>query len=205
LSRVRLAGGLIFPARKRNNISGDAFLHGRRDAAQKTENRQRNTKRQVMECVMKKLTLTLLAGAALAIPAVVPAMAQNPPQNQQPQAQQQNNGQANQQQANQPDQNQQQASNQSISPNRLGHNGVRQVQQALAKKGFHTGRADGIWGRDTRTALRDFQKSKGIQSKGQLNQQTLSDLGVNIASNEGNQNNNQNGNNNPSPNQNQNQ
>jgi hypothetical protein len=158
---------------------------------------------------MKKLTLTLLAGAALAMPAlvpagIVPAMAQNPPQNQQPQAQQQNNGQANQQQANQPDQNQnqQQASNQTISPNQLGHKGVRQVQQALAKKGFHTGRADGIWGRDTRTALRDFQKSKGIQGgKGQLNQQTLSDLGVNVASNEGNQNNNQNGSNNPSPNQ----
>ncbi len=160
---------------------------------------------------MKKLTLTLLAGAALAmpalVPALVPALAQNAPQNQQPQNQQpqaqQKNGQANQQQANQPaqNQNQQQASNQSISPNKLGHNGVRQVQQALAKKGFHTGRADGIWGRDTRTALRDFQKSKGIQSHGQLNKQTLSDLGVNIASNESNQN----GNNNPSPNQNQNQ
>jgi opacity protein-like surface antigen len=167
-----------------------------------------------MECVMKKLTLTLLAGAALAMPAILPAAAQNAPQNQQPQAQQQNNGQANQQQANQPDQNQQQAnqadqnqnqpqaSNQAISPNKLGRNGVRQVQQALAKKGFHAGRADGIWGRDTRTALKDFQKSKGIQNgKGQLNKQTLSDLGVNIASNDQNQN----GNNSPSPNQNQNQ
>jgi peptidoglycan hydrolase-like protein with peptidoglycan-binding domain len=156
---------------------------------------------------MKKLTLTLLAGAALAIPAMVPAIAQNTPQNQQPQ--QPNMQQPNMQQPNQPQASQQnpgqnqQASNQPISPRQLGHNGVRQVQQALAKHGFHSGRADGIWGHDTQTAVRDFQRSKGIQSKGTLNQQTLSDLGVNIASNDmGNQNNNQNGN--PPSNQNQN-
>jgi hypothetical protein len=145
---------------------------------------------------MKKLTLTLLASAALAMPAVVPAVAQNTPQNQPLQAQQPNNTQRpNQQQANQPEQNQPQASNQAVSPRQLGRTGVRQVQQALAKHGFHSGRADGIWGPDTQTAVRNFQKSKGIQSKGRLNQQTLSDLGVNIASNDmGNQNNNQNGN-----------
>lgn len=161
---------------------------------------------------MKKLTLTLLAGAALAIPAVAPATAQNSPQSQQPQAQQngqpqaqQNNTQQpNQQQANEPNQNGQQASSEAISPNQLGHNGVRKVQQALAKHGFHSGRADGIWGPGTRTALKDFQKSKGLPSKGRLNQQTLSDLGVNIAMNDtGNQNNDQNGSANPQPDQNQ--
>jgi hypothetical protein len=163
-----------------------------------------------MECMMRKFTLTLLASAALAMPAMVPALAQNSPQNQQPQAQQQNNAkpqQPNQQQANQNNgQQNQQAANQAISPRQLGRSGVRQVQQALDKNGFHAGRSDGIDGPQTRTALRNFQKSKGIQSNGQINQQTLSDLGVNVASNQSNadQNgmSNQNGNNNPAPNQN---
>jgi peptidoglycan hydrolase-like protein with peptidoglycan-binding domain len=153
-----------------------------------------------MERVMKTLTLTLLAGAALAVPAVVPATAQNAPQSQQPQAQQPNTQQPNQQQANQNQGQNQQASTQRISPRQLGRNGVRQVQQALDKSGFHAGRADGIFGRSTRTAVMDYQKSKGIHSNGQLNQQTLSDLGVKVASNEnmGNQHNDQNGSNNPS-------
>jgi hypothetical protein len=158
---------------------------------------------------MKKITLTLLASAALAMPAMIPAMAQNAPQTQQPQAQQQNGPQQNAQQPNQQQpnqqanqqnqgQNQQQASSRTISPRQLGRNGVREVQQALAKKGFHSGRADGIFGRDTRMALRSFQKSKGINSTGQLNKKTLSDLGVNVASNENNGN--QNGNQNPGQN-----
>jgi peptidoglycan hydrolase-like protein with peptidoglycan-binding domain len=142
---------------------------------------------------MKKLTLVLLASAALAAPAAVPAMAQGT-QNQQPQAQQQqqspqHSAQTNQQQSDQQQPNQQ-ASNQAISPQQIGRNGVRQVQQALDKDGFHAGRADGIWGRNTRTAVNDFQKSKKIQGSGRLNQQTLSELGVNVASNQptGNQN-----------------
>jgi peptidoglycan hydrolase-like protein with peptidoglycan-binding domain len=160
---------------------------------------------------MKKLTLTLLAGAALAVLAAVPVLAQNTPQNSQ--AQQQNTPQASQpqnsqQQAGQQQgQNQQQASSQSISPQQLGRNGVRQVQQALQKSGFKAGRADGIWGRNTRMALKDFQRSKGIQGSGKLNQKTLSDLGVNIASNEntGSRNGNSNGNMSQPQNQNQNQ
>jgi peptidoglycan hydrolase-like protein with peptidoglycan-binding domain len=133
-----------------------------------------------MERVMNKLTLTLLAGTALAISAAVPAMAQTTPQAQ-PQSPQ-NMAPMNQQQSSQPQSNQQ-ATNQQISPRQIGRGAVRQVQQALNKDGFHAGRADGILGRNTRTALEDFQKSKNIQSSGQLNQQTLSQLGVNVASN----------------------
>lgn len=154
---------------------------------------------------MKKLTPTLLASAALAMPAMVPAMAQN----QQPQAQQQNNTQQQppEQQANQNNgqENQQQASNQPISTQQLGRSGVKKVQQALDKAGFNAGRQDGIAGSETKTALKDFQKSKGIQGSGQINQKTLSALGVNVASNEntGDQNSmgSQNGNNNPAPNE----
>lgn len=147
---------------------------------------------------MTKITLTLLASAALAVPTMVPAMAQSSPQNQKPQVQQQSNAtqqQPNQQQANQHnEQLWQQAANQPIPPRQLGRSGVRRVQQALDKKGFDAGRADGIYGSETRTALREFQKSKGIQSNGQINRQTLSELGVNQNSMS-----NQDGNNNPAP------
>lgn len=169
---------------------------------------------------MRKLTLTLLASAALAMPAMVPAMAQTSSPTQEPQMQhqssateqqqaqqpnqqqaQQNNQQNSQNQANQNNgqQNPEQAANQPVPPRELGRSGVKQIQQALDKSGFHAGRADGIDGPKTRTALKDFQKSKGIQSTGKINQQTLSDLGVKMASNQrmanqANMNNHQNGN-----------
>lgn len=136
---------------------------------------------------MRKLTLTLLASVALAMPAMAPAMARNnPPPNQKSQVQQPSNAQQQpkRQQANQQNgqPNQQQASNQPISPQQLGRSGVRKVQQALDKDGFHAGRPDGFDGTQTRTALKDFQKSKGIQGNGQITRQTLSDLGVQVAS-----------------------
>jgi peptidoglycan hydrolase-like protein with peptidoglycan-binding domain len=153
---------------------------------------------------MRKFTLTLLASAALAVPTVVPAMAQTNPQTQPPmqhqQAQPQPNRQVN---RNNGPQNQQQAANQPVSPRQLGHSGVRQVQQALDKDGFRAGRADGIYGPETQAALKDFQKSKNIQSNGQLDRQTLSDLGVKMASNQtmqGQNTMNQGGANNPAPN-----
>jgi peptidoglycan hydrolase-like protein with peptidoglycan-binding domain len=128
-----------------------------------------------MENVMKKTTLMLLASAALALPGALPAMAQNTPANQPPQAQnpEQSQGQN------------QQASNQSIPSGQLGRRGVRQVQQALNKSGHRVGRPDGIMGPRTREALQSYQKSKGMQASGKINQQTLSDLGVQVA--QGNQ------------------
>jgi peptidoglycan hydrolase-like protein with peptidoglycan-binding domain len=153
---------------------------------------------------MRKFTVTLLASAALAMPALVPAMAQtNPqtqPQMQHPNAQPQPSRQANQ---NNGQQQQQQTADQPISPRQLGHSGVRQVQQALDKDGFRAGRTDGIYGPETQAALKDFQKSKNIQSNGQLDRQTLSDLGVKMASNQNMANPNtmnQGGNNTPAPN-----
>jgi peptidoglycan hydrolase-like protein with peptidoglycan-binding domain len=133
---------------------------------------------------MRKVTLTMLASAALAMPAVLPATAANQPNQQTPALQQTNSPQqqANQRQANQP--NAQKNQQVAISPRRLGRSSMRRVQQALDKDGFHAGRADGVLGTKTRTALTDFQKSKGIQSTGQLDNQTLSDLGVRVASNQ---------------------
>jgi peptidoglycan hydrolase-like protein with peptidoglycan-binding domain len=55
------------------------------------------------------------------------------------------------------------------------------VQLALIKSGRPVGRADGVMGPRTRQALENYQKSKGMQASGKINQQTLSDLGVRVA------------------------
>jgi hypothetical protein len=102
------------------------------------------------------------------------------PQEQQSQAQYPNNQQIQPNNANQSAQNKSN-NNQTISPKTLSRNDVRQVQQALDKNGFRVGRADGRWGPKTSNAMKQFQQSKKIQPNGQLDQQTLSDLGLNGA------------------------
>lgn len=54
---------------------------------------------------------------------------------------------------------------------------VRQVQQALKDEG-HDLQVDGMMGPKTQAALKEYQQSKGMPATGQLNQQTLSALGV---------------------------
>jgi hypothetical protein len=55
---------------------------------------------------------------------------------------------------------------------------IRQVQMALNKRGFDAGRQDGVWGPETESALRDFQKSRGLEVTGQLNERTKKELGI---------------------------
>ena len=57
---------------------------------------------------------------------------------------------------------------------------VRNVQQALAGKGFDPGPIDGIMGPRTREAIRGFQSANGLTEDGQMNDATLSKLGVEI-------------------------
>ncbi len=54
---------------------------------------------------------------------------------------------------------------------------IRQVQQQLSQKG-HDVSADGMMGPKTQAALKKFQKQEGLQATGQLDQQTLTALGV---------------------------
>ena len=58
---------------------------------------------------------------------------------------------------------------------------IRQAQQALSEKG-HQVQADGVLGPKTQEALKEFQKSEGIEQSGRLDQETLSALGVDEAS-----------------------
>jgi len=55
---------------------------------------------------------------------------------------------------------------------------VRRVQERLSAEGFDAGPADGRMGERTRTALRDFQRARGLDPTGEPNQATLDELGV---------------------------
>jgi peptidoglycan hydrolase-like protein with peptidoglycan-binding domain len=54
---------------------------------------------------------------------------------------------------------------------------VRQVQEKLKSAG-HDIEVDGVWGPNTQAALREYQQKQGHQPTGELDQQTLSALGV---------------------------
>jgi peptidoglycan hydrolase-like protein with peptidoglycan-binding domain len=53
---------------------------------------------------------------------------------------------------------------------------IRHAQQQLQAAGFTPGPATGILDDRTREALREFQRSKGLQETGQLDQETRSAL-----------------------------
>ena len=59
---------------------------------------------------------------------------------------------------------------------------VMQVQQKLNKEGFDAGNADGNWGPQTAEAVKNFQRKNDLPQTGQLDQQTLSKLGINLSS-----------------------
>jgi peptidoglycan hydrolase-like protein with peptidoglycan-binding domain len=126
---------------------------------------------------MKRIAIALLATAALSMPAMAASNTyQQQPSGSQAQQPQATGNQARDQAAqNQPN------NQQTISPTNLSRNEVRQVQQALHNKGLQVGRADGRWGSRTSNALKQFQQKQNIQANGQLDQQTLSDLGLNGA------------------------
>lgn len=55
---------------------------------------------------------------------------------------------------------------------------LKEVQYALMERGYDPGVADGVSGRQTRAALRAFQKDNRLKQTGELNRETLLALGV---------------------------
>jgi peptidoglycan hydrolase-like protein with peptidoglycan-binding domain len=60
----------------------------------------------------------------------------------------------------------------------LGPEQIRQAQMVLKQKGFDVGLADGIMGPRTRKALIAFQQQQGLQATGQIDELTVTALGV---------------------------
>ena len=125
---------------------------------------------------MRKLAIALLTTSMFAAPAAFAATSNQPA----PQGAQMKQGQQNtQNQQHQQNDRQQSAQNsQPIRPQSMSRGEVRQVQQALDKDGFKAGRTDGRWGHETQAAVKQFQQSKQLQATGQLNEQTVADLGL---------------------------
>lgn len=65
-----------------------------------------------------------------------------------------------------------------VAGNTLDRGVVRGIQQKLRQNGFYTGAVDGLWGPRTEAALSRFQRSRGIESTGQLTPTTISALGL---------------------------
>lgn len=82
------------------------------------------------------------------------------------------------QQSNQQQANEQSSGQQSNSPLNLDQGQIKQVQQTLDQKGFRAGRPDGLYGPETRQAVRSFQHKEKLGGNGQVNEQTLAALGV---------------------------
>lgn len=52
----------------------------------------------------------------------------------------------------------------------------REIQQALQDKGFKPGVVDGVWGKKSANALKQFQRQNGLSASGRIDDRTLSAL-----------------------------
>jgi len=135
---------------------------------------------------MKRLMLVAAAGClALTFPALAQNNANGSSQSKSDRQHSQTIGSSSQmgKQSQRQNSDQMQASNdqqQAIKPSSLSRKEIREIQSSLDKSGFNAKRADGIWGRETEHALRDFQQAKHLPGNGRLDQQTLSALDVTI-------------------------
>lgn len=66
-------------------------------------------------------------------------------------------------------------------PTTLGADHVRQIQRALNDAGYDVGPVDGRWNAETERALRDFQKDKGIEPTGRIDDRTILALGFSLS------------------------
>ena len=53
---------------------------------------------------------------------------------------------------------------------------MRRAQEKLTKLGYPAGTADGAMGEETRNAIRNFQRDKGLNATGELNDETVAAL-----------------------------
>ena len=53
---------------------------------------------------------------------------------------------------------------------------IKDIQRELKKQGFNPGPPNGVWGRPTIGALKDFQKARGLEADGVLTTETVDAL-----------------------------
>lgn len=69
---------------------------------------------------------------------------------------------------------------QATAPEHLSQTQLKQVQQKLKAENLYKGKIDGRMGPDTKQAIEQFQQKNNLQQTGQLDQQTLAALDVNV-------------------------
>ena len=74
------------------------------------------------------------------------------------------------------------ASRRASSSAHMSKDKVKEVQAALKSKGMDPGPEDGVMGRKTQQAIREFQKSNNLQATGRIDDKTASALGVEVSS-----------------------
>ena len=62
---------------------------------------------------------------------------------------------------------------------------VRQIQKKLKELGYDPGKADGIYGEQTKNAVIAFQKAKGLSADGIAGPKTLEALGISKSQGQG--------------------
>jgi len=70
-------------------------------------------------------------------------------------------------------------------PLQAGRQAIRELQRQLSENGHAAGAVDGVWGENTRQALREFQREHELDPTGTLTLPTLAALGIDIASKAG--------------------
>ena len=63
-----------------------------------------------------------------------------------------------------------------------GTSTIRALQRELSQAGHNAGAIDGVWGDNTRDAVRAYQRAHGLETTGTLTLPTLAALGINVAS-----------------------
>jgi len=63
------------------------------------------------------------------------------------------------------------------------HGQIMQVQQKLQQEGLYKGKVDGVDGKETRSALKQYQAKNGLDQTGKLDSQTAEKLGLNTEGN----------------------
>ncbi len=59
---------------------------------------------------------------------------------------------------------------------------VREIQKALEYNGYYRGEIDGIFGENTKTAVKNFQRDSGLKADGIVGDATMRALGINKSS-----------------------
>ena len=63
---------------------------------------------------------------------------------------------------------------------------IREAQRELRSRGYDVGPIDGIWGQQTASAVREFQRANNIEATGRLDQRTRQAMAANNSNGSGN-------------------